>query len=141
MRRIHPVFLVLIVVAIILVLYILVAKPVLVLPTVNVPADPNSAISAFQKQSNINQLDVKVRTNGRMLLLADGREMGYVSYDPVSLRNGIFLAERTILSPSQVRIITWVPLLFPHLVLNAAVTSQILYSTLPIEITIRFIRG
>jgi hypothetical protein len=141
MRRIHPVFIVLIIVFLILVLYVLFAKPTLVLPTVVIPAQPNSAITAYQQQLNINQLDVKIRTNGKMFLLADGRDLGYVSYDPVSLKNGIYLGERVALPPSSIRAISLVPIFFPHLVLNAVVTSQILYFTLPIEITVRFLRG
>lgn len=141
MRRIHPVFLVLIVVAIILVLYVLIAKPILVLPTVTLAAQPNSAITVFQQRANINQLDLKIRSNGQAFILADGKEMGTIAYNPETLRNAVYLGERMGLAPSQIRFITLVPILFPHLVLNAAVTSQILYFTLPIEITVRFLRG
>lgn len=141
MRRIHPVFIVLFIVLIILVLYVLIAKPTLVLPTVVVTPEQSGGIAAYQQQMNINQLDVKIRSNGQMFLLADGKDLGTINYDPVTLKNGVDLAQRVGLQNRERRIISLLPILAPQLVLNAAVTGQILYFTLPIEITVRFIRG
>jgi hypothetical protein len=67
--------------------------------------------------------------------------LGIINYDPVTLKNGVNLAERVGLQNRERRIISLLPIIAPQLVLNAAVTGQILYFTLPIEITVRFIRG
>jgi hypothetical protein len=140
MRRISWVIIGIAVIGLAVAAYVLIAHPVIVLPTYVVPQE-SSPILAYQQKLNINQLDVKIRTDGKVTLVADGKEVGYVSYNLGSLMNAIRLAEKTALPKNTVAGLGVVPLVFPELVSNLRFSSQTLYFVLPVEMTLRFVRG
>ncbi len=124
---------------IVLALFVWIARPVLVLPTVTVPLSSSYGIGLVQRQLKVNELSLRVRTDGKLILNGDGQELGHVSYDLVSLKNAANLAQTTLLS-SDVRTGVSVFLnLFPQVTWNFYFTSLSVYYGLPVEITIRFI--
>jgi hypothetical protein len=126
---------------ILLVAYVLIAKPTLVLPTIVMVSPQNSAMYAYQKQLNITQLDVKLRTDGKVDLLGDGKDLATIAYNPVTLSNTLEIAKKVALPASTARAIGYLPILFPHLALNTFLTGQTVYFVLPIEMTVRFVQG
>lgn len=141
MRPIHWVLIVITAALILLLGFVYLFKPTLVLPMVTIALPENNALSAYQRRLAIQQLDVRARSDGKFLLVADGKELGYVSYNLRSLMNAVNLAEKMSLSPRTVSAIRWIPILFPDLTWNIILVSQTSYSTLPIEITVRFVQG
>lgn len=139
MRRIYWVLLGVAVAIILLIVYVSIVKPVLVLPTVIYRIPANTSISAFQQKLAINQLDVRARTDGKMFVIADGQEIGYVTYNLRSLLNAASLAEKMSLPPAAITTVRLIPILFPGFMLNALVAGQTVYSVLPIEVTVRFL--
>jgi len=118
--------------------YLYVAKPVIVLPTQTVRLPPNS-LAALQRQLNVNEFAVKARTDGKALILADGKEVGYISYNLGQLKNAYELAERMSLTPQDAKIIRVVANVFPQLTWNAILTLVTVNSVLPIEVTFQFV--
>src|SRR5690242_13495759 len=108
MRRISIVLIVVLVALVILVGYVYLAKPVVVLPTVTMNMPENSSLGALQRQLNINQLSFRARTDGKIMIIGDGKELGYVSYNLGSLSNAVQLGEKIGLSPTQQRAISTV---------------------------------
>lgn len=140
MRRIQWVLLGIAALLVIVVLYILIAKPTLVLPTVTVRLPQDSVLQVYQRQLDINQLDLRVRTDGKMIVLADGRELGYLTYTPASLSNALQVAGKVALPESTARTVRLIPVVFPALTSNLLLTSMAGYYVLPMEITFRFPR-
>lgn len=140
MRRIHLVLIGAAVVICLLALYIVTAHPVLVLPTYTV-SPANNPLAAYQQKNNVNALDVVVRTDGKVVVNADGQKLLQVSYDPYSLGNGVDLATRMYLPESSRRILSFLPFVFPQSAWNAFLNSLFVYYVLPVEITVKFIRG
>jgi hypothetical protein len=126
---------------ILLVAYVLIAKPTLVLPTMVMVSPQNSAMYTYQKQLDITQLDVKLRTDGKVDLIGDGKDLATIAYNPVTLGNTLDIAKKVALPPATVRAIGYLPILFPHLALDTFLTSQTIYFVLPIEMTVRFVQG
>jgi hypothetical protein len=141
MRRIQWVLIVIAAALILLVAYVLLAKPTLVLPTIVMVSPQNSAMYVYQKQLKITQLDVKLRTDGKVDLLGDGKDLATMVYNPVTLGNTIAIAKKVALPPAWSRALGYIPYLFPHLALNTFLTSQTIYFVLPIEMTVRFVQG
>jgi hypothetical protein len=141
MGRIHPAIIVVIAVVIVLVAIVILVKPVLVLPTVTVPMAQTSVLGAYQRQLDIDQLDLRIRTNGRMAVLADGQELVFMSYNPTTLGRVIDRAERMLLPPNTVAAIKLIPVALPRLSWDVFLTSLAVYYVIPLEITVRFING
>lgn len=131
----------LIVVLVVVLGFVWIAKPTLPLPTVTVPLAANDPMGAFQRQLKINELNVKIRTDGKVSAIADGKELAYTSYNPASLANAIDLAERHTLSPAMRTGVTVFQWIFQRLTWNVFLTGLSLYYGLPVEINIRFIPG
>lgn len=140
MRRIQWVLLGIAAVIVIVVLYVLIAKPTLVLPTVTVRQPQGSVLQAYLRQLNVNQLDLRVRTDGKMIMLADGRELGYVTYTPATLSNALQVAGKVAMTEDTARTVRLIPVVFPALTSNLLLTSMAGYYVLPMEITFRFPR-
>jgi hypothetical protein len=126
-------------VIIILAFYIWIARPVVVLPTVTVPLSPTYGIGLVQKQLHVNELSVRVRTDGKLILNGDGQELAHVSYDLVSLKNAADLAQKTSLGPDALTGLAVFLNVFPQVTWNLYFTSLSAFYGLPVEITIRFI--
>jgi hypothetical protein len=141
MRLISVVLIGLVVVMCIVGLYALIAKPTVVLPTVTVPLTDNNALAAIARQQNISQFEVKARTDGKMFLTADGRDIGTVNYNPATLRNTVALASKVALPDNALTAIRILPVVFPGLALNAALTGLATFFVLPVELNLRFIPG
>lgn len=141
MRRIHYVLIGVTVVICILALYVLLARPVLVLPTVTVPVSENNTIGAYQRQLGINELNVIIRTDGKLTVTADGQQLAGLSYTLVSLSNISDRGQQMLLPPAARTAIRLFPFLFPQLVSSINLTGQWMYYLLPVEMTIRIVRG
>ena len=141
MRRIHYVLIGVTVVICILALYVLLARPVLVLPTVTVPVSENNTIGAYQRQLGINELNVIIRTDGKLTITADGQQLASLSYTLVSLNNTSDRAQQIFLPPVARTAIRLFPFVFPQLASTMNLTGQWIYYLLPVEMTIRIVRG
>jgi hypothetical protein len=96
--------------------------------------------------ANIQAFDVTLRTNGKVFVGADGQAAAELSYTPDTLGNATDLAVRAALPSSSRAFLLLVPLLVfpwisPQLIWSAFITGLSLYYVLPIELTLRFIRG
>lgn len=141
MGRIHPAIIVVIAVVVVLAAIIFIFKPVIVLPTVTVPNGANSVLGAYQRQLNIAQLDLRIRTNGTMAILGDGKELGNLAYNPITLGRLIDRVERLALPPSTLQTIKLLPVVYPRLAWDVLMTSLAVYYVIPLEITVRFTNG
>ncbi len=141
MRRSYLVLIGVIAVICVLVLYVLIAKPVVVLPAVTVPLSEGDSIGAVQRQMKINELNLVLRTNGKLAVNADGQQLASLSYTPVSLSNTSNLVQPFVLTDNIKTVLRTVPFLFPALASNASLTGLTLYYVLPVEITVRFVSG
>lgn len=141
MQRTQVVLIGIIVVILILALYVWIAKPTLVLPTVTVPVSEANSIGLIQRQLKIGELNLKMRTDGKILINADGHDLGYAAYTPVSLQNLATILTRVSLTPTQKMGVTVFSYIFQRLVWNVYLTGVSLYYALPVEITFRFIPG
>jgi len=137
MQRTSLAWIVVLAAIIICVGYLFIAKPVIVLPTQTVKLPPDT-LTALQHQLNVNQFAVKARTDGKALILADGKEVGYISYNLGQLKNAYELAEKMSLTPNDTRVIRVIANVFPQLTWNAVLTLVTVYSVLPIEVTVQF---
>jgi len=140
----RPLYLVLIiaVVAIILIAgYVWLAKPTVVLPPVNIAMGANSPLIAMKRQLGVDQLDLQTRTNGTVSILADGTELGYLSYDPNTLKRAANIATDVSLTPNQQTQIKLLPYVFPGLASNAFLAAQALYYALPFQLTLRLVES
>jgi hypothetical protein len=100
-----------------------------------------NTIGAYQRQLKINELKVILRTDGKLAINADGQQLAHLSYTPVSLNNASVLAQQTLL-PQGVRIaLRLFQFVFPGLTSNVYLAGLCLYYVLPVEITLRFVRG
>ncbi len=141
MRRSYLVLIGVIAVICIFVLYLFIAKPVLVLPAVTVPLSEGDPIGAVQRQMKVNELNLVLRTNGKLAVNADGQQLASLSYTPVSLSNTSNLVQPFVLTDNIKTVLRTVPFLFPALASNASLTGLTLYYVLPVEITVRFVSG
>lgn len=142
MQRSYLVLIGVIAVICIFILYVFFAKPVLVLPAVTVPLSEGNSIGAFQRQLKINELNLVLRTNGKVAVNADGQQLASLSYTPVSLSNTSNLVQPFVLTDNNIKaVLRTVPFLFPALASNASLTGLTLYYVLPVEITVRFVSG
>ncbi len=141
MRRIHLVIIGIIVVICVVALYVSIARPTLTLPTVTVALAEGSPVAAIQQQMNVKELNVVVRTDGKVMVNADGQQLAGLSYNLVSLNNTSNLAQQVAMPPSARIAIRIFPFLFPGLASNVYLTGLSAYYVLPVEITIRFVRG
>jgi hypothetical protein len=141
MRRKHLVLIGVIVAICVLAGYIWIARPVLVLPAVTVALPETSTISVYQRQLKISALNVILRTNGKLTLNADGQELAYVSYTLFSVKHTADLAQNALLSPTAKMAIRLFPVVFSQWAWNAFLTNQFVYYVLPVEVTVRFVRG
>jgi hypothetical protein len=118
--------------------FILVIKPVVILPAVEIHLPANNVLSNYQ----IGQLEVRLRTNGAIGIMADGRELGRVSYNLITLKNAVWLVARMFAPwPFLLAAIVLLAFVFPRLTLTGLFTIISLYYVLPIEITFRVISG
>jgi hypothetical protein len=141
MRRNQLTLIAVILALLIVVLYIFVAKPTLVLPTVTVVLPQASPLNAFARQLNFKELRLQVRTDGKTFVVADGKELAQVAYTPASLNNVIQLSEKFLLPRNAASAIRPIPLLFPAWAANLSATGLTIYYVLPIEMTVRIIAG
>jgi hypothetical protein len=139
--RARRLMLILIVILVLIAGYIYFAKPVLVLPTITMRNPETTMLGVYQSRLNINQLSFKARTNGTIQILGDGTELGYVSYNYVTLTNALELARKTLLTTPQQTALRVVQLLFPDLTFSALHAFTFAYFVLPIELTVQFVRG
>lgn len=84
---------------------------------------------------------VQLRTDGKLAINADGQQLARLSYTPVSLNNTKVLALQTLLPQGAIIALRPLQFLFPALTSNVYLTGLCLYYVLPVEITIRFVRG
>jgi hypothetical protein len=140
MRRIHLVLIGVAVVIVLLALFVITARPTLVLPTYTVSPASNPLV-AYQQKLNVNALDVVLRTDGKVVINADGAELAHVSYNLYSLGNGVDLAVKMLVPESTRKIIGIVPFIFPQSAWNAFLNTLLMYYVLPVEITVKFVRG
>ncbi len=141
MQRRYVLVLVVVALVVIFSLYVWIAKPVLVLPAYTVTLPENNTLGLFQRQIKAKELTVQVRTNGKVVINADGQELAHVSYDLASLSNATDLAVKTSVPANYKTGITILQYLFPQLTWNAYMTGLSMYYALPVEITVRFIPG
>lgn len=141
MTRRKWIFVGVIVVGLILVLYVMIAKPTLVLPSVTIALPEASPLIAFKGQIKSNELQLKLRTDGKASFVSDGKELAQVAYTPATLASTIRIAEKTLLSPDTVRMVRFIPVVFPDLTASALSFASTAYYVLPLEITFRFIQG
>ena len=141
MRRKHLVLIGVTAVICGLAIYVHLARPVFVLPTITVPLSENNVIGAYQRQLRINELTIIIRTEGKLTITADGQQLARLSYTLVSLNNTSDLAQKMLLPPAARTAIRLFPFLYPRLVWNVYLTGLCLYYVLPVEITIRFVQG
>lgn len=130
-----------IVVVLILVLYVTVAKPTLFLPTVTIVLPEASPLIAVKHQLNSDELQLRLRTDGKAFFVSDGKELGQIAYTPATLGNAVRLAQKALLPPSYSTLLRVVPLVFPDLMIQAWLFASTVYHVLPLEITFRFISG
>ncbi len=141
MRRIHFILIGIAAVLCGLAIYVLWAKPVIVLPPLTVSLSENNAIGAYQRRLGINELNVNLRTDGRLTISGDGQPLARLTYTPDSLKNASDLAQRMLMPPVATTTIRLLSPIYPSLTLNVYLDQLILYYVLPVEINIRFIRG
>lgn len=141
MRRIYLVLVGVTAVICGLAIYVLLARPVLVLPTITVPVSENNAIRAYQRQLGINELNVIIRTDGKLTIAADGHPLAGLSYTLVSLNNTSDRAQQMFLPPVARTALRLFPFLFPQLASNIYLAARCMYDVLPVEITIRIVGG
>ncbi len=139
MPRRYWVLIAIVAIFLILVLYVLIARPTLVLPTVTVAVPQSSPLNAYQRQANINELNLRLRSDGKAFIVGDGQELGQIQYTPRTLSNALNLAQRMSLTPDTIRNIRLFPLVFPGLASHLLTTGMTAYYVLPLEITVRFI--
>lgn len=140
----RPLYLVLIIVVVAILLiagFVWFAKPTVALPPINVPMQANSPLIALKHQLGVDQLDLRTRTNGTVSILADGSELGYLSYNPATLKNATNVATNLSLSPNLQTGMKLVPYIFPGLASNAFLTAQAVYYALPFEIIFRIVES
>jgi hypothetical protein len=101
----------------------------------------SSVLGAYQRQLNIAQLDLRIRTNGTMAILADGKELGNMVYDPTTLGRLVDRAERIALPPTTLQTVKLVPVVFSRLAWDLLMTGFAVYYFIPLEITVRFTNG
>ncbi len=145
MRRIPSVVVILLLILGCLTLYLLIARPVIVLPPVTLSLSESNAVAGYEQLLGINQLDLTLTTNGRLAVAADGQTLAYLSYDPGSLKNVMDLAASAFLPPFAGTMILGAILVviyfFPQLVYTLFLTALYTYYLIPIEITLRLVRG
>lgn len=128
-------------VILILVLYVYIAKPTLVLPGITVALPPTIPLKGYMQQEKISGLDVRVRTDGKIIANAGAKELAIINYTPLTLANSIYLAEKMLLPDPYKTTIRLVPIIFPGLTLNLLSIGMTAYYILPIEMNVRFIQG
>ncbi len=151
MRRTHPGRVIILVMLAGLVLYLLIAKPVIVLPPVTVSLPADHPLQNYLTLLKIRQLDVTLRTNGRLSLAADGQRLGFLSYNLDSLRNAMELASRLLLPQSvgaaalglttPLLLLVCFPFLLPPFAWNLVMAGLWAYFIIPVEFTLRLTGG
>lgn len=140
MRRLYLILIGIIALIFVLAIYVLLARPVLVLPPITIPVSGSNAIGAYQQQLGINELNATIRTDGNLVVTADGQPLARFSYTLASLNNSSDLAQQMLLPPSvrtTVRILSY---LFPQVASNVYLTGLCVYYFLPVQVTIRILR-
>lgn len=141
MSRMMWVIVGLVAVIVILLLYIWLAKPTLVLPTVTV-ALPQASMDAIKQQTKLNDIQLRVRSDGKAYVLGDGKQLAQVDYTPETLSNTLRIAGKVAAPPPPyMTALSALPGVFPNLTTNALLTGLAAYYFLPLETTIRFTSG
>jgi hypothetical protein len=122
-------------------LYAILTRQAITLPTYTYRLDPNSALTTLAHQQNISQFDVKARTDGRVYLKADGRDLGYVEYTPETLGNAVAYGSVVGLPDNALTAMRILPMIFPGLTLNAWLSGLALFHVLPVELNVQLIPG
>lgn len=141
MSRLQWVLIIIAVVLVLAVVFVLVAKPTLVLPAQTVTLAANSPLLAYQRQMKINDLNLRVRSDGKAFVVGDGKDLAQIGYTPASLLHTLQIAERMGVEPQTSRYVRAFALVFPDVVANLWNTGLMVYYVLPMEMTIRFIPG
>ncbi len=146
MRRIPPALVVVIVVICGLGLLVLLTHPVVVLPSLTITLPGSLVANANPALANIQTVTVTLRTNGTLSVGVDSHPLAVLTYTPDTLGTAANLAMRTALPWSNGALLLLVPLLMfpwiaPQLLWSALITGVSLYYVLPIELTLRFVRG
>jgi len=121
--------------------YVYIARPVLILPTVTVPMSDDSTVGAYQRQLNVSNLNVVLRTDGKFAVDADGQTLAQVKYHLGELVTIVDLAEKTALQDPARTAVRVYRLLFQDWAWNVLIGSLSVYYGLPVELTIRFTHG
>lgn len=141
MRPMQVALVAIVVVLIILGLYVLIAKPTLVLPSVSIPVAGAAVLKNIADSQNANGLDLRVRTDGKIIAEVAGKELAQVGFTPQTLGNTVSLAEKVAVPPSTSATLRIAPALIPGLrtlLLNAALSA---YYVLPVEFNFKLIPG
>lgn len=147
MRRIYPVLVVVLVLLGGLILYLVLARPVVVLPPVTVALSENNALAAYERLLKVDEFDLTLRTDGRLSVAANGQRLACLSCNLDSLKNSADLAGRFLMPPLATLlaggVLLWVvfPLVLPHLVWGLVLAGLYVYYILPFELTLRLVRG
>lgn len=141
MRPLQVALVAIAVILVIMVLYVFFAKPTVVLPSVPIPVAGAVALKNIVDSQNANGLDVRVRTDGKIIAEVAGKELAQVGYTPQTLGNTISLAEKVAVPPSASATVRLAPALIPGLralILNSALSA---YYLLPVEVNLKLIPG
>ncbi len=138
MRPLQLALISVVVVVLIFAVYVLVAKPTLVLPTQTVALNDSTPLNAVLKQSSLNALQLQVRSDGTVTAAADGQQVATIDYTPQTLSNTFSLGHKFI--PQEVsRQIRAAQLLLPGLAYSLLNNGLAAYYLLPVELNVQFV--
>jgi hypothetical protein len=138
MRPLQLALICVVVVVLIFAVYALVAKPTVVLPTQTVALNDSTPLNSYLKQSSLNALQLKVRSDGTITAAADGQEVATIDYTPQTLANTLTLGQSFI--PQQIqRQIRAAQLLLPGLAYSLLNNGLAAYYLLPVELNVQFV--
>ncbi|MCC7164254.1 MAG: hypothetical protein IT331_17295 [Anaerolineae bacterium] len=129
------------VVLLILAVYVLFAKPTVVLPSIPISIAGAAPLKSIVESQNASGLDVRVRTNGKIIAEVAGKQLAQVDYNPQTLGNSVGLVERMAVPQTASAAVRLTPALIPGLrtlLLNSALT---MYYLLPVELNLKLIPG
>lgn len=121
---------------IVLFVVLLIVKPTISLPAINMSADTYPFLANTMEKSGLSGLEMRVRTDGEVHLDGDGKALATINYSIRELINLFSLAASAFL-PGFVR---WLPLvgltLFPRTTVSLAMMIAFFYYIIPLEIVI-----
>jgi hypothetical protein len=141
MRPLQIVLLSLVVVLVILAVYVLLARPTVVLPTQTIALNDSTPLNAALKNSSLNGLDVRVRSDGTVTASAQGQEVATIDYTPQQLANALDLGQKIGLSAENRRMIRLGQILLPGLTYGILTNAYAAYHWLPLELNLRIVPG